>query len=138
MRYIGRHIAHNAWSSTVNIKKHYYTAKIANCKNDQKQLFNITRNLMGNNDVTTMPSYVCQADMAQRFVNRFIEKVSNIRKDIVDCGEDRSYPTMAATNNDAVFGGVPLVCFETVTEPDVERLVASTPVKSCELDPIPT
>ena len=67
---------------------------------------------MGNNDVTTMPSYVCQVDMAQRFVNRFIEKESNIRKHIVDCGEDAPYPTMAATNNDAVFGGVPLVCFE--------------------------
>ena len=41
-------------------------------------------------------------------------------------------------SNDAVFGGVPLVCFETVTESDVERLVASAPAKSCELDPIPT
>ena len=45
---------------------------------------------------------------------------------------------MAAMSNDVVFGGVPLVCFETVTELDVERSVASAPVKSCELDPIPT
>ena len=45
---------------------------------------------------------------------------------------------MAAMSNDAVVGGVPLVCFETVTESYVERLVASAPVKSCELDQIPT
>ena len=93
---------------------------------------------MGNNDVTTMPSYMCPVDMAQRFGDHFIEKESNIRKDIVDCGEDRPYTTKAAVSNDAVVGGVPLVCFETVTESDVARLVASAPDKSCELDPIPT
>ena len=60
-------------------------------------------------------TYVCPVDMAHRFGDHFIEKVSNIRKDIVDCCEDRSYTTMAAMINDAVFGGVPLVCFETVT-----------------------
>ena len=93
---------------------------------------------MGNKDITTMPSYVCPVDMAPRFGDHFIEKVSNIRKDIVDCGEVSSYTTMTAMSNDAVFGGVPLVCFDIVTGSDVERLVASAPVKSCELDPIPT
>ena len=83
-------------------------------------------------------TYVCPVDMAHRFGDNFIEKVLNIRKDIVDCGEDGWFTTMAAMSNDAVFGGVQLVCFETVTESDVERLVASAPVKSCELDPIPT
>ena len=39
----------------VNTKTIYYTAKIANCKNYQKLLFNITINLMGNTDITTMP-----------------------------------------------------------------------------------
>ena len=68
--------------------------------------------------------------MAQRFGDHFIEKVSNIRKDIGNCDEDLSYTTMAAMSNDAVFGGVPLVCFERVTESDVERLVASAAVKS--------
>ena len=151
----------------VNANQNNYTAKIANCKNYQKQLFNITKNLMGNTAITTMPSnvcpvdmaqrmcarwtwrnvcvpgghgatYVCPVDMAQRFGYHFIEKVLNTRKDIVACGEDRPYTTMAAMSNDAAFGGVPLVCFETVTESDVERLVASALVKSCELDPIPT
>ena len=32
----------------VNAKKNYYTTKIGNCKNDQKHLFRITKNLMGN------------------------------------------------------------------------------------------
>ena len=99
----------------VNVKTNYYTVKIANCKNYQKQLFNITRNLVGNTDITTMPSYVCLVDMAQRFGDHFIDKMSNIRKDIVNCVEDRPYTTMAAVSNDAVFGGVPLVCFDTVT-----------------------
>ena len=65
-------------------------------------------------------------------------KGCNIRDDNVDCGEYHSDITLAAMNNDVAFGGVPLVCFETVSELDVERLFASFPVKSCELDPIPT
>ena len=92
---------------------------------------------MGNTDITTMPPYVCPVDMAQHFGDHFIEKLPNIRKDIVDCGEDFFYTTMAAMSNDAVFGSDPLVCFKTVTESDIERLVAFAPVKSCELDPIP-
>ena len=122
----------------VNAKKNYYTTKIANCKNDQKQLFRITKNLMGNGGVTAMPSHVCPAVMAQRFGDHFIEKECNIRDDNVDCGEDHPDITLAAMNNDVAFGGVPVVCFETVSELDVERLVTSVPVKSCELDPIPT
>ena len=106
----------------VNTKKIYYTAKIANCKNYQKLIFNITISIMGNNGITTLPSDVCPVDMAQRFGDHFIEKVSNIRKDIVNCSEVRSYTTMTAMSNDAVL---------------VERLVASAPVKSCELVPIP-
>ena len=63
---------------------------------------------------------------------------NNIRDDNVDCGEDHPDITLAAMNNDVAFGGVPLFCFETVSELDVARLVTSVPVKSCELDPIPT
>ena len=76
---------------------------------------------MSNTDITTMPSYACPVDIVLRFGDHFSEKVSNIRNNFVDCGEDRPYTTMAAMSNDAVFGGVPLVCFETVTESDVER-----------------
>ena len=65
-----------------------------------------SRNLTGNNGITTMPSYVCPVDKAQCFDDHFIEKVLNIRKDNVKCGEDRSYSTMAAMSNNAVFGGM--------------------------------
>ena len=75
--------------------------------------------------------------MAQRFGDQFVEKGCNISHDNVDCGEDHSDITLAAVNNDAAFGGV-VDCFETVSDLDVDRLVALVPVKSCELDPIPT
>ena len=64
-----------------------------------------SRNLTGNNGITTMSSYMCPVDTAQRFGDHFIEKVLNIRKDIVECGEDRSC-SMAAMSNDAIFGHI--------------------------------
>ena len=93
---------------------------------------------MGNGGVTAMPLHLCPAVRAQRFGEHFIEKGCNIRDDNVDCGEDHSDITLAAMSNDAAFGDVLLVCLETVSELDVERLVASIPVKSPELDPMPT
>ena len=89
----------------INTMKTYYAAKIANYTNDQNNYL-ASRNLTGNNDTTTMSSYVCPVDTAQRFGDHVSEKVLNIRKDIVWCGEDRSYSTMAAMSNDAVFGGM--------------------------------
>ena len=67
----------------------------------------------------------------QRFGDHFMRKYRTSGKTL-SCGEDLPYTTMAAMSNDAVVGDVQLVCFGTVTEPDVEQLVASAPVKSVD------
>ena len=58
------------------VKRDYYTDKIASCGSNQKQLFDITKRLMGVSCHAQLPSYVSSNDLAQRFSNYFEKKVS--------------------------------------------------------------
>ena len=119
-------------------KSEYFSEKIAICGRDQKQLFHMTKNIMGDTGTTNMPSFVSPGALAQRFSDHFTDKVRHIRQGICDRDDNHSSTTRAALSDDVCFDGVPLVNFMPITESDVERLVAIAPCKTCELDPIPT
>ena len=119
-------------------KSEYFSEKIAICGRDQKQLFHITKNIMGDTGTTNMPSFVSPGALAQRFSDHFTDKVRHIRQGICDRDDNQSSTTRAALSDDVCFDGVPLTNFVPITESDVERLVAIAPCKTCELDPIPT
>ena len=119
-------------------KSEYFSEKIAICGRDQKQLFHITKNIMGDTGTTNMPSFVSPGALAQRFSDHFTDKVRHIRQGICDRDDNQSSITRAALSDDVCFDGVPLTNFVPITESDVERLVAIAPCKTCELDPIPT
>ena len=119
-------------------KSEYYSEKIATCGRDQKQLFHITKNIMGDTGTTNMPSFVSPGALAQRFSDHFTDKVRHIRQGMCDRDDNHSSATRAALSDDVCFDGVPLINFMPITESDVERLVAVAPCKTCELDPIPT
>ena len=119
-------------------KSEYYSEKIATCGRDQKQLFHITKNIMGDTGTTNMLSFVSTEALAQRFSDHFTDKVRHIRQGMCDREDNHSSATRAALSDDVCFDGVPLINFMPITESDVERLVAVAPSKTCELDPIPT
>ena len=119
-------------------KSEYYSEKIATCGRDQKQLFHITKNIVGDTGTTIMPSFVSPGARAQRFSDHFTDKVRHIRQGMCDRDDNHSSVTRAALSDDVCFDGVPLINFMPITESDVERRVAVAPSKTCELDPIPT
>ena len=111
---------------------------IAICGRDQKQLFHITKNIMGDTGTTKIPSCLSPGALAQRFSDHFTDKVRHIRQEMCDRDDNHSSATRAALSDDVCFDGVPLINFMPITESDVERLVAVAPCKTCELDPIHT
>ena len=119
-------------------KSEYYSEKIATCGRDQKQLFHITKNIMGDTGTTIMQSFVSPGALAQRFSDHLTDKVRHIRQGMCDRDDNHSSVTRAALSDDVCFDDVPLINFMPITESDVERLVAVAPSKTCELDPIPT
>ena len=119
-------------------KDTYYSSKIADCGRDAKQLFNITKHLMGNEKIAKMPVHTCSSLMAQQFSDFFITKVNTIQQELTHYTHDATKVAMTPMSDDVKFRGVAMNCFEPVTESDVERLVSNAPAKSCDLDPIPT
>ena len=117
-------------------KSEYFSEKIAICGRDQKQLFHITKNIMGDTGTTNMPSFVSPGALAQRFSDHFTDRVRHIRQGMCDRDDNHSSATRAALSDDVCFDGVPLINVMPITESDVERLVAVAPCKTCELDPI--
>ena len=119
-------------------KDTYYSSKIAACGRDAKQLFNMTKRLMGNEKITKMPLHTCSSLMAQQLSDFFITKVNTIQQELTHWTHDATKVVMAPMSDYVEFRGVAMDCFEPVTEADVEKLVSNAPSKSCELDPIST
>ena len=117
-------------------KRNYYSDKIASCRSNQKQLFNITKSLMGVSCHAQLPSYVSSHDLAQRFSNHVEKKLSDIRQSITHRSDDRSYATAAAFRGDTAFRGAQLTRFPGVNDSDISKLIADSPCKSCGLDPL--
>ena len=81
-----------------------------------------------------MPPGVTNKDLAYRFNNFFIDKITKIRNDLI--GKQQHLPlyveTPAPSNTNK------LCRFQPISLSNLQKIIRSTPNKSCDLDPIPT
>ena len=81
-----------------------------------------------------MPHGVTNKDLAYRFNNFFIDKITKIRNDLI--GKQQQLPfyveTPAPSNTNK------LCRFQPITLSNLQKIIRSTPNKSCDLDPILT
>lgn len=114
-------------------RKDYYSSKIEECSNDQRQLFKLTNILMGSKREAVLPIADNDKNLADQFSDYFTRKVASIR-DKLNEGRDENDILRA----DSKFEGDPLVTLAPVTSDEVEKIISCAASKSCELDPIPT
>ncbi|CAG2217216.1 unnamed protein product [Mytilus edulis] len=69
-------------------KETYYSSKIENCGNDHKQLFKLTKHLMGKQQQTPLPSSSSDLELSNSFADFFVNKVVTIRDGLRDQNED--------------------------------------------------
>lgn len=121
----------------VQAKKNYYSDKIAECGTDHKQLFRLTKNLMGQNGDVILPSCSSEKILSNKFSNYFLNKITTIRTNIgsVNSLADSDNLVMTA---DIPFDGEALTQLTPTTEDEVRKIITNSPSKSCELDPLPT
>jgi hypothetical protein len=86
---------------------------------------------------TILPSIDDQHQLANRFGGFFLGKIENIRNDLSST-RGSSPNDSDIFNADAKFDGTPLTTFSPVTTDEIRKILTKAPVKSCELDPIPT
>ena len=116
----------------VEAKSTYFTNKVEESKDDPKALFRLTRNMMGNSGEKILPIHTCKRKLAIDFNAIFSNKKMNIRSEL---GLTGTHTGGSVAN---CFSGVPLNTFMDATEAVIWNIIKLSPVKSCELDPLPT
>ena len=101
-------------------------------KDGPKALFRLTRNMMRNSGDKILPVHTCKRKLANDFSAFFTNKILNIRSEL---GLTDTHTGGSVTN---CFSGVPLNTFMDATEAEIWNIIKLSPVKSCELDPLPT
>ena len=115
-------------------KKDYYSGKISECANDQKQLFKIVNSLFHKSKDTPLPSFESAEELADRFANFFVEKINKIRQQLasVQSNTDESQKIQNPPSSKE------LSVLEPASEDEIRKLIMSSATKSCNLDPLPT
>ena len=112
-------------------KSTYFSTKIEESSNNQKQLFNITKQLLCKEKCSKLPSYGDARDMANTFANFFEQKIERIRQGFVQTSPNKAFThDSTATSN--------MSHFRPTTEDELRKTIMSGNNKSCPLDPIPT
>lgn len=96
-------------------------------------MFNSIDTLLNRKPAPRYPSCVSDEVLANRFISFFLEKINIIRSSIVgDSDADIPCPL-----SDVVICTCDFLCFQPVTQDQVSKLIISSTIKSCDLDPIP-
>lgn len=119
-------------------KETYYSSKIESIGNDSKQLFRITKDLMGKQQKSPLPSSSSEIDLSNSFADFFINKVETIRDDLRSANQVHDNDDNGYLDHDIEFNGSALLEFNHTTDEEIRNILRKSASKSCELDPIPT
>ena len=111
----------------------YYSDMVSSCGNDQKSLHKITKHLLQGSTEASLPSGKSSNELAQAFSDFFIDKIQGIRNDIASQAE--SGLDIFKIDSDKVSLDNCLVEFTPASEEEIQKVIKSSPDKSCELDP---
>ena len=109
-------------------KKSFYIEKFQGVRSC-KELFSTVDFLFGKKSSSPLPN-VSNSENAYNFAHFFIEKIEKIREGLLNT----SSPASVLSS----FSGTPLFSFDLASQDEVKKVILESPVKHCDLDPIPT
>ena len=115
---------------TYDARIKYFTSQIASGASCG-QLFGVCNKLLGKNKPLLLPSIYSILELPGRFLDFFENKIQTIRNSL-----SRQTLSFSSPVADRRFHGVPLSCFQTVSEETVKKVILSSTPTPC--DPIPT
>ena len=114
--------------SLLRKSKHaYYQQSISDCGNDSKKMFKFANALLNRKQTSPLPANACSKSLASIFSQFFVSKIDSIRRHL--CTDVAPLPPLSC---------IGLATLADTTSEEIESLIRNNPVKSCELDPIPT
>ena len=118
-------------------KSNYYTTVVSDNKGDQKFLFTTVNKLLHRNSSKVLPSSTSDLNLAEKFADFFINKVATIHDELNKFPSDLNYCT-SSVDNSSVSAPSSIQRFQPLTSTDIEKIIKTSPAKSCSLDPMPT
>ena len=118
-------------------KTQFFSNQILACGRDQKTIFKLTNSWMGTISKKLSCDESNEEKMANEFTNFFVNKLNQIRKDIVKTLNPHNPYLSILSENDPEPSNL-LQTFKPATHKEVEGIVLSSVAKCCELDPVPT
>ena len=115
-------------------KEEYYKDQISQ-RSNHKDLFKIVERLLHQKGDAKLPSCPSESELAERFNDYFISRISVIRQNFDACAPTVSSLSSIKINSQTSSS---FECFSSASEEEILKLISSSPSKSCSLDPIPT
>ena len=91
----------------------------------------MTKALLGKSDPSPLPSIIPPSRLPQAFSDFFANKISDLRQTL------DAQSTTPPQFPDPPFSGLPFTSFQPVTAADLKEIIGKSPIKTCELDPLP-
>ena len=115
-------------------KTAYYKNKIAETTSS-KALYKITNSLLNKKSPSVLPSHSSEVELANTFNKFFTNKISILRQSLQSKrrGDTEVTDEPASKNIPS-----PLHTFTPASEAEITKIIATSPTKSCSLDPLPT
>jgi hypothetical protein len=110
-------------------KSSYFNAKIVECTGDQKRVFKIANDLLHIGKCTTLPKYTSSEQLAKRFSDYFVTKITKIREKL----DSEPLEQVQHDTPDPL-----LQTFKPATQDEIRHIVKESSNASCNLDPWPT
>ena len=114
-------------------EKEYYHDTFHEHSGNIKQVFKLCNSLLGRGKEQSLPPGLNNQELADKFNEFFITKITNIRSDLFEHGTESSdtQPENRLIPN-------ALMNFQLLSCEDVSKIVLASPAKTCDADPIPT
>ena len=117
-------------------KEAYYTDAVKSATGNQKEVFRVSKSLLGLKQEVTYPDNVPRDQLCDKFSDFFQDKIIKIRDKIESDGCSISDTLRRAI--EPAFVGNKMDSFLQLSTDEVSKLINAAQSKSCESDPIPT
>lgn len=112
-------------------KRDHHRTKISEC--DDRQLFRLVDGMTRPTSAPNLPSHDDAKQLANEFGTFFHDKIKKLKAELDKCGSQNIIVGAADDQCSTEF-----TSFSVVTEEDVRKIISTSVIKTCPLDPIPS
>ena len=111
-------------------KSHYYSKLIPDNSHDSRKLWRELHKTLNRVPDATLPSHESKRSLADQFASFFSNKIKKIRDNFAPPGTE--YDVHPSSDPSKI------TVFRQVSEEALDKIIRTSPTKSCLLDPLPT